>query len=63
MNKDEKRYVTTTKDYIGVKPDGYVVICRQDIHTGKVRIMPLTVDLDGRIRVVEDTQMNEGQNK
>lgn len=45
--------VTTTKDYIAVKPDGQVVICRQDMHTGKTQVMPLMVDLDGWVRVVK----------
>lgn len=61
MSNDEKRYVTTTKDYIAVKPDGHVVICRQDMHTGKFRVMPLMVDMDGWVRVVENTQMDGGQ--
>lgn len=61
MSSDEKSYVTTTKDYIAVKPDGHVVICHQDVHTGKVRVMPLMVDLDGWVRVVENTQMDRGQ--
>lgn len=60
MSVTEKSYVTMTRDYIAVKPDGHVVICRQDMHTGKVRAMPLTVDLDGRVRVVENTQMDGG---
>jgi len=63
MNKDEKWYVTTTKDYIAVKPDGHVVICRQDMHTGKFRVMPLMVDMDGWVRVVENTQMDGGQDE
>lgn len=61
MSVAERSHVTTIKDYIAVKPDGHVVICRQDMHTGKVRVMPLMVDLDGWVRVVENTQMDGGQ--
>ena len=45
--------VTTTRDYIAVKPDGHVVICRQDMHSGNVKVMPLMVDLDGWVHVVK----------
>lgn len=48
-----KTYATTTRDYIAVKPDGKVVICRQNMLTGKVQEMPLTVDFDGNVRVYE----------
>lgn len=61
MSNDEKSYVTTTKDYIAVKPDGHVVIRRQDMHTGEVRVLPLMVDLDGWVRVVENTPKDGGQ--
>lgn len=61
MSVVERSRVTMTRDYIAVKPDGHVVICRQDMHTGKVLVMPLKVDLDGWVRVVENMQMDGGQ--
>lgn len=61
MNVTKGSYVTTTRDYIAVESDGRVVICRQDMHTGKARVMPLMVDLDGWVRVVENTQMDGGR--
>ncbi len=60
MSVAEKSHVTMTRDYIAVKPDGHVVICRQDMHSGNVKVMPLMVDLDGWVRVVKPEE-NGGQ--
>lgn len=47
-------YVTTTRDYIAVKPDGEVVICRRDMRSGKEMIMSLRVDLrNGKIYAIK----------
>lgn len=56
-----KSHITTTRDYIAVKPDGKVVICRQNMHTGKVQEMPLAVDFDGNVCVYEEWKMDGGK--
>ena len=63
MSVAEKSHVTMTRDSIAVKPDGHVVICRQDMHTGNVKVMPLMVDLLGWVCVSDPTQMDGGQDE
>lgn len=61
MSEAELSYVTTTRDYIAVKPGGEVVICRRDMRSGKERIMPLRVDLrDGKIYAIERPSTSGG---
>lgn len=62
MSVAEKSHVTMTRYYIAVKPDGHVVICCQDMHSGNVKVMPLMVDLDGWVRVVKPEE-NGGQDE
>ena len=40
------------RDQIWVKPGGEVIILRQDIHTGKLTELPLTVN-DGKVYAME----------